>query len=341
MTWSLFKKAIAGGAFLLALVSAAGALAGQGGRFSDRLDALNHFAPLWLLGGLLAMGLWGLFVRREGGFYTMVLAAAAILSSGVLMAPELTAADTAEPAPPEADTIKVIQFNVWGRNGDPDGSVRWILEQEPDVVVLEEAYNAKSSVARQLRPHFSGRTTCAEPNPSCSTMIFYNREPLAEGGLVGTKEGPFLPAAWVTLPGPGGAFTVVGAHYTWPWPAGPQQAQGRRLADLAARFPKTTTIVAGDFNSTPWSFSLRRQDKALGLERRTHALPTWPASEFSRFKISAPFPILPIDHIYAGKAWRTVSVERGPRLGSDHYPVAATLARFTPGALPSPAKAVR
>jgi endonuclease/exonuclease/phosphatase (EEP) superfamily protein YafD len=45
---------------------------------------------------------------------------------------------------------------------------------------------------------------------------------------------------------------------------------------------------------------------------------SWPATR-------SPIPILPIDHLYAGPAWRTVNVERGPHLGSDHYPLVATL----------------
>ena len=39
-----------------------------------------------------------------------------------------------------------------------------------------------------------------------------------------------------------------------------------------------------------------------------------------------PFPFLPIDHVYAGRDWRTVRVQRGPRLDSDHYPVIVRLA---------------
>lgn len=85
-------------------------------------------------------------------------------------------------------------------------------------------------------------------------------------------------------------------------------------------------IIAGDFNSTPWSFARRRDDRDFGLIRRTRALFTWPAEKISHNRLPAPFPYLPIDHVYAGPGWATVSVERGPRLGSDHYPVVVTLA---------------
>ncbi|MDE2488701.1 MAG: endonuclease/exonuclease/phosphatase family protein, partial [Alphaproteobacteria bacterium] len=87
--------------------------------------------------------------------------------------------------------------------------------------------------------------------------------------------------------------------------------------------------VTGDFNSTPWSFSRRRWDKAFGLIRRDRALFSWPAGK-TVWGVKPPFPILPIDHVYAGPDWATVSIRRGPKLGSDHYPVVAILAPVGP-----------
>jgi endonuclease/exonuclease/phosphatase (EEP) superfamily protein YafD len=141
-----------------------------------------------------------------------------------------------------------------------------------------------------------------------------------------SQEGQALSGGWATVRHPNGAFTVAATHFGWPFPAGPQQAQSRRLVASLERFPHDTLILTGDFNSTPWSWSLRRQDKALGLERRTRALASWPSGAFSRVA-HAPFPFLPIDHVYAGKAWKTVKVARGPVLGSDHRPVVVILSR--------------
>ena len=93
-----------------------------------------------------------------------------------------------------------------------------------------------------------------------------------------------------------------------------------RLQELMKGRPREHVILVGDFNSTPWSFARRREETALGLERRTRILPTYPAN--------GPFGValLPIDHVYAGPGWGTVSINRGPRLGSDHYPIVAVLA---------------
>jgi endonuclease/exonuclease/phosphatase (EEP) superfamily protein YafD len=124
---------------------------------------------------------------------------------------------------------------------------------------------------------------------------------------------------------PLGPVTVLGIHAPWPT----QAALAREHADflpILRSYPAATTILAGDFNSTPWSFARRRDDRDFGLVRRTRALFTWPLAGRHR----PPFPVLPIDHVYAGPAWATVGVARGPRVGSDHYPVLVTLSPTAP-----------
>ena len=43
-----------------------------------------------------------------------------------------------------------------------------------------------------------------------------------------------------------------------------------------------------------------------------------------------------LDQVYAGAQWKTVSIERGPRLASDHYPVIVVLRRPISAAPPGP-----
>lgn len=312
------------GALLLAAVCAVVLMLAQGGRFSDRLDILTHFTPLLLAGSLLALALWALAGRQ--GRLTPGLALVGGLSALVLMGPELVAAAGQKRGPVEAPTLKIVQFNLWGRNRDPEATTRWILQEDPDVIVFQEGFAKSGGVARALALRYPHRTTCAEPR-ACSTMILSRRAPVAEGGLQAGVSDANLSGAWATFRGSRGTYTVVGTHYTWPVPAGPQQQQTRRLARVLEQFPRRSLVVVGDFNSTPWSFSLKRQDRLFGLERRTRALFTWPAGRFSRLDFAAPFPILAIDQVYAGSEWKTVDVRRGPALGSDHYPVVVDLAR--------------
>lgn len=318
-----FSELVRGGALTLAFGCAALALLGQGGRFSDWLDVINHGMPILLAGAVLALLIWLLTGRH--GVWTPALAALAIGSALIIMGPELIAAARQKPDATAAPTLKVLQFNLWYKTRDPESTTRWILEQDADIVVFEESYKRSGGIVRALADRYPYVATCADPYP-CSTVVLSKRRPSATGGLA--KWGPgWLSGAWATFPSEAGPFTIVGVHYTWPVPAGPQQQQTLRMAKAIEQFPKESLIVSGDFNATPWSYSLRRQDRLFGLERRTRALASFPAGDFLQKGVSMPFPILPIDHIYAGKDWRTVSVKRGPRLGSDHYPVVIELAR--------------
>lgn len=307
---------------MLGLVGFGLAIACLGGAWSDRLDAFTHAAPLWLTMGVGAVVLGGLFARGGERWVMVGLGAATLAASAVLMGPELWAAWRFKPATPVASDLKVVQFNVWHENRTPEKSLDWILAQDADVVVVEEGAGGSVPLVKALRAAYPFAS--CDKGANCETWIFSRKKMIARGGV--PLDQPYLSAAWATLADPKGPFTVVGVHYTWPVPAGPQQAQGRKLARVIAGFDAKSTILTGDFNSTPWSFTLKRQDKVLGLRRWTRALASWPAGKFSRV-MAAPAPFLPIDHVYAGDEWRAVKVERGPALGSDHRPVVVTLRR--------------
>jgi endonuclease/exonuclease/phosphatase (EEP) superfamily protein YafD len=312
-------------ALLVAIAVAVPAVLALGGAVSERADAFAHFAPLYVAGGFLALGLH-FATRPERGGLTLVLAGAAILAGLGLMTPDLIAAATARRVAPESQTVKVVQFNLWGRNPDPEGSARWILKEDADIVVLEEAFDNTLIVPQALAEHYPYQTTCSPPF-ICSTMILSKVAPSQVGGIGREPGASAVAGAWTTFGEGPGAYTVLGVHFARPIPFGLQDKQRRRVSRLMEGFDRPSLILAGDFNSTPWSFSLRRQDALFGLERRTHAIFTWPAAAFSRWRLKSPVPFLAIDQVYAGSAWRTVDVRRGPRLASDHFPVVVTLTR--------------
>ncbi|MET3665961.1 endonuclease/exonuclease/phosphatase family protein [Caulobacter sp. 1776] len=318
----LLSLLVRGTALMLGLVGAGMAIACLGGAWSDRLDAFTHAAPLWLMMGLGAVILGSLFARDAERWVMVGLGVAAVLACAVLMGPDLWAAWRFKPATVAASDLKVVQFNVWHDNRTPEKSLAWVLAQDADVVVMEEGAGNSLQVVRALKAAYPFAS--CDRLGMCDTWIFSRKKMLARGAA--GPEMPYLAGAWVTLADSKGPFTVAGVHYTWPVPAGPQQAQGRKLAKTLESFDRKSLILTGDFNSTPWSFTLKRQDRALGLRRWTRALPSWPAGKFSRV-MAAPAPFLPIDHVYAGSQWHAVKIERGPALGSDHRPVVVTLRR--------------
>lgn len=311
------RRLIGLAALLGSPVIAAAALAAQGGRWSDKLDGLTHFAPFWLLGGLGVLVLWLIAGRR--GWVTPLFAALAVLSAGVLMAPELVATVRADRAAPRGETLRIVQFNAFRMNYDVAGSLAWIKAQDADVVVLQEVRSGPARfIARDLGDQYPYRIAC--PEWGCSTVIRSKKPPLEEPARLAPNSGP---VAWARFQGAGGPYTLMGVHYMWPAPISHQWTQRQAMKENVQRMDRDSLIVVGDFNSTPWSFALRRQDHDFGIERRTRALSTWPTKK----RGVRLLPFLPIDHLYAGKSWRTVSVERGPALGSDHFPVLIVLTR--------------
>jgi endonuclease/exonuclease/phosphatase (EEP) superfamily protein YafD len=312
---------------LLGAVCAAGALAAQGGRFDDTLDLLTHLAPMWLAGGLVVLLAAVTAPRWPRRIALAVLGLAATLSAADLMAPEyLRSASPRAPAD-APNQLKLIQFNAWGILTSAIHDPVWIASQNPDVIVMEDGTGLIRENLRKQIPYY---VTCDE---ACGVMIYSRAKPIATGLDPPAPGVPWPRVTRATFAAPGGPITVVGVYYHWP--TDPKtHAAARNLAQVLRRFPKDRLIIAGDFNSTPWSFARRREDATFGIERRTRALFSWPQGRFTRFRVPFPFPVLPIDHVYAGSAWRTVEVRRGKDLSSDHAPIIAVLA-LQPAASPS------
>ena len=310
--WHAFRWCCCLGLFLLSVLTAAG----LGGGLDPRLDVLTHFAPIYLgLGGvglLLAPFLGGVLRLVAGG-----LGLTAVLASGALIAPELLSVDRSLPGAAGPADLKIIQFNALASNRVKEGAAAWLIRQEPDIIVLEEPGGLERLIART--------GDYKRVQGSLSTVILAKEMPVGANSILWPLPRILSPVTVATLSDRRGDYAIIGIHRPWPMNIDEIAGQEAYLRRMVRSFGAETTIVAGDFNSTPWSFDRRREDRTMGLTRRTRALFSWPADRVShnRFPISAP--VLPIDHVYAGSGWRTVSVERGPRLGSDHYPVIVVL----------------
>lgn len=298
-------------------------LAGQSGRVLPNADIVNHLAPLWLAAGLLGVVLGVLYKVRPRlcGILTVALAGLFIN----LIGPELID-HSPRSASISGQPLRVVQFNVWKDNPAPDAATRWILAQNADIVVLEEAARSGGRIRDALAARYPYQIDCLGAERRCSTVILSTKPPIDADGLArGDPENRgALSAVWARFDHPGGPFTVVGAHYMRPWPYSDQTRGQDQLIGFVNGEAQDRMILVGDFNATPWSFALKRQDKAWTLVRITRALPTWPNSEGLAGRLHLP-PILPLDHVYIGRDLRKLSIRRGPRLGSDHYPVVIDL----------------
>jgi len=113
---------------------------------------------------------------------------------------------------------------------------------------------------------------------------------------------------------------IIATHPLPPMNAALAKQQQQHLENLA-RFiqnNKGSTLLAGDFNSTPWSPRYKNLIKKTGLinTRQGRGLyPSWPTGlKFSALQ-------LPLDHILVSNNIRTQNIKRLDSIGSDHYPI--------------------
>jgi endonuclease/exonuclease/phosphatase (EEP) superfamily protein YafD len=301
---------------MVTVAAAAAALAADAGGTDPRLDVLAQFAPIYAAAGLI--GLLAAFWIRRGRALVISASVLALGASAALIVPEFVR-DAGPVAPPDAPgQIRVVHLNALRTNSDVGRVADWLIAQHPDVVTITET-------RPDLRDLLVRRAGWAMAGAHGTLIVFtHERYVVMNRPQMPPDSVPsFVNATYATSSGP---MEVITAHFGWPTEA-KIAGQQRGLASVMGRLPHRRTILTGDFNATPWSATIRRLDGYSGLIRRDRALPTWPAQVLGH---RWPWPIFPIDHVYAGDGWATVRVQRGPWLGSDHYPVVVTLAPVAP-----------
>lgn len=286
------------------------------GAFSPALDGLNHFAPFWLLFSLGAIAAC-LFFRRADRIAIGLASLGALLQLGII-APEFVRSSAPRASiDAAAPQVRIVWLNTWLGNR-PSGDVLEYLEQtDADFLLVSELHDEGQAGFRRLRELYPTLIACVGGH-ECNTRIYARREAI-------TIETPGdLRAVSGTFDIDGAPLRLVAAHMPRPNPPGRQQRALSDLVRVVQSDGAENVILAGDFNSTPWSFTLRNFDAASGLDRHTRALPTWPAQAWTRLRLPALFAFLPIDHVYSGERWRLVDLRRGRRTSSDHYPIEAT-----------------
>ena len=295
------------------------ALAGLGGWRNGWLDVINSFAPFILALALLAAGLGYWSLEGMTRAVTLGLAMVGVLYGLALVGPEVLMSWA--PRTGDGQPFRVLSTNVWHDNPTPDLAVTSILARNADAVLLQESDGALQANLGRLKSVYPYTSNC----PGAGVQIF-SKSPILSGGC-GSPSGPLLDLAWIqTTAADGRPVTLVTTHFTWPFPPAPQKAQRTLFAQQIHELRTDDMILGGDFNTTPWSFAMKSQDRLLSpLKRQTRAWVSWPARlDALQRPWSAPF--LPIDHLYTGPGWRLTRLTRLRIAGSDHF---ATEAAFT------------
>lgn len=231
-------------------------------------------------------------------------------------------------------TVDLLAFNLLYRNEHREEAVAYIAESGADIVVLEENTAPWAPYLETLAETYLYRVPENWRDADGPTVL--SRLPILsvesvkpfENDTLGVNSdfGGFAASKWylvVRLDVGGREATLIAVHP--PYPNGSRLTATRNgyLIDAAMRARQETapTIMVGDFNTTPWSpiFDDVAALGALGSAGATHTIypTTWP-------DFLAPMRI-PIDHVLVNDGIGVVSFERAPDLGSDHFPIRATL----------------
>lgn len=212
---------------------------------------------------------------------------------------------------------RLMQMNLRYDNPHPEAVFSLVGELRPDVLTLNEVSDMWRERLDRLSAAYPYSLICQHRAHIGGSAIL-SRRPFV--GDPRCEDSGSLTVATIDFGGQ--RIDVAALHLGWPWPFD-QPRQVRNLMPLLAKLGDRA-ILAGDFNATPWSASVRRVAEAGGLRLTRWVGPTW----LDRRLPAAlrPYVGLPIDHVMAKGGVLVDAPMRLPASGSDHLPV---LVEFT------------
>jgi endonuclease/exonuclease/phosphatase (EEP) superfamily protein YafD len=281
-------------------------LHGQGGSWAWLLDLAVHWQGLYAAAWVPVVILVGWRDRR--GWMLGLLA----LLPWWTAAPRLTTAD----AMADAARFTVVSANVHFDTTSPAALQDWLRQAPADVLVLLEVSPAYAA-ALAAWPDYPQRVIEAADNPFGIAVL--SRHPFAESQVVRDARG--IASIAVAIDTPQGCVALRAVHPMPPISPDDKATRDRFLAATAAALAAGgwPSLMAGDFNATPWSSAFAALT-ATGWQRAAGLAPTWPVAGRGAIGI-------PIDQVVVSRHWRRIDSGRGPDLGSDHFPLRVVLAR--------------
>lgn len=302
----LLKLALAG-VLLVSVLSHAGL-------YVEALDIFSNFRPLYAIACLVLAIPLLLLRQRASGTLALILLAANL--AGVLSYPKARTDRSAE-----GGALTVLTLNLWGANGDSGKVLDLIARTTPDFVLLQELSPQRLDLLRRLASTYPWQTHCAHELRCRVALLSRHPWKRAEARLVYPGSLPLARAEF----GPGlGNLLVVNAHLMRPYRTG----QRRQLATVRRIIGDWSgpVLLGGDFNATPWSWTLRGFANRSRLRAAGPYRPSWPRRLMLAGRV-VRFPVLqlPLDQIWLSEEAAVVSSEHGADIGSDHMPLIVRL----------------
>ncbi|MBI4127297.1 endonuclease/exonuclease/phosphatase family protein [Candidatus Peregrinibacteria bacterium] len=220
-------------------------------------------------------------------------------------------------APTNGPEIKIFSSNFLVSNEDFETIQTVIASEKPDFVqILEASYawNKEKAMFEKDYPYI----TISEKTGSFG-IVAASKYPaeFRHFTLAGYE------ALETVLNVKGAPLTILSVHPFPPSRKDLAELRNEQYKELISKINSAAAnpiIVAGDFNSAPWSPWFEKlldktglKDAALGFG----IINTW--------NVNIPFLKIPIDHVLASPDIAVEDFRRAANVGADHYPIVATL----------------
>jgi len=317
------------------------------GFLTPLFDAFNHLQIILFISTLLGFLLvLAVFINSTIKIPVVILAATGFFASAITVVPEQAGGIFYKPSEPNGQpVIKLMSNNMFGLNYDMDRMARIIGEENPDIIALQEYFGFQQ---RSLNPKIAARypffMICGGRKQSYIALYSKTDFTLQDGTQCASNpEKRDNPAARIIArlkDQNDNEYTIVVTHLNWPIQINPlfrdELDFGQKLfamsarkqnewAELSAKINNIAgpVIVAGDFNSTAWSYAMERFTKDTGLIRHSKGMLTYPKLLYIAGEWRETAPFLSIDHILASGDVFMQNIRTGEQTGSDHLPLYA------------------
>lgn len=295
---------------ILAMVGCAAAvIASFLGRFHWFLDLFSHF-HLQYFCILLVIAIIFAILRN----WKLLAATAVILIPNAFQASYYlpVASPSSIPA-----AFRVTSHNVHTSNSNHAEVLKYHRRSDADLIVLLEV---NETWAKSLGPLINSHPhRIIMPSDDNFGMALYSTFPITDQHTETLAPGiSVLTATLATHQGP---VHIIAVHPIPPMGIAYHRDRNAYLVRVAeiANQSDATTIVLGDFNTTPWSPSFRDLIKSTSLRdsgKHRGFQSTWNRRH--------PLKSIPIDHVLHTQDLQVFERHIGPALGSDHHPVHVT-----------------
>ncbi|MEP0944864.1 MAG: endonuclease/exonuclease/phosphatase family protein [Rhizobiaceae bacterium] len=286
-------------------------------------DTPSHFR-LHFSAALLVLALLLLFV---GAWRWTLIAIATIAVTLFLTQPYLPTLNSfnAQTAAPMADSqratgpdeLSVLQLNIRFNNQQVERTTKLVLQVQPDFVLLQEITRNNEAVLSQLLAAYPHQWHCHRRG--IGSVAVLSRYPFAQHQDSTCLETRGFAQAKVQVGER--ILTLASFHSRWPFP----RSQPRQMRALQADFEGLDhpLVLAGDFNSAPWSAAVQRAARWTRTKPAEGMVMTWG----SRFSVIRDLigPSLPIDQIMISPELSFQQRIVLEDIGSDHYPILTRL----------------